>query len=282
MSMPSLKVRLSPFETRVLPALVVMGALSLSLVASSLRSSIAGPEDDAIEQDVLVKKITYTPTPTSADSEKGKQIYNQLTCANCHSIEGKGGCLGPPLDAVGAVRDEHFLLARISADPGRHKEFDRLYGVPELMSHPQLPETKATAVVKYLLTLPAPEEGFEVKAHKISAHETPAPKAGFKPLPPSAKSRLGAKIFSEHGCAACHSIAGIGGWFGPALDGIGQRHSAAYIASQVSNPEVNVIRTRGDHRERPSMMPKFNLPKADIDKITAFLLTLPNRTVKQK
>ncbi len=282
MRMPSIKVRLSPIETRIVSGLVVVGALCLSLVASSLRSSLAGPEDDAIEHDVLVKKITYTPAAASADSEKGKQIYAQLTCANCHSIEGKGGCLGPPLDAVGGVRDEHFLLTRLSSDPGRQKEFDRLYGIPELMAHPKLPEAKALPVVKYLLTLPAPEEGFEVRAHKIASHETPPAKPGFKPQPPSTKSRQGAKIFSDHGCAACHSIAGIGGWFGPSLDGIGERRSAAYIASQVKNPEVNIVRTRGDHMERPSMMPKFNLPQADIDKITAFLLTLPNRPAPAK
>lgn len=70
MWMPSNKVLCSLSEKRVGLILLVAVGLSISLIASSLRATLAGPEDDAIEHDVLVKKITYNPIATSAETEK--------------------------------------------------------------------------------------------------------------------------------------------------------------------------------------------------------------------
>jgi mono/diheme cytochrome c family protein len=227
--------------------------------------------------DVEVRKINYTPTPVSAESKKGKQLFEQLSCANCHAVSGKGGCLGPPLDAVGAVRDERFLVSRISSDKARIAQFENMYGMPELMPHPRLAEPKAAAIAKYLLALPAPEGGFYVTPHTVPANIPTTAQPGFKPQPTSSKSRQGAKLFNEQGCAACHSIAGVGGWFGPALDGIGGRRSIEFIRAQVENPQANKDKTRPDPREMPALMPKFNLPAQDVEKITAFLLSLADR-----
>lgn len=226
---------------------------------------------------LLVKKIDYSATPASAESKRGEKLFNELTCANCHSRDGRGGALGPPLDAIGAVRDEQYLLARLT--DGRKKELDRLHGVTELMPHPRLPDDKARTIVKYLLTLPAPVDGFEIIPHRIPAHQNQNVQRvpGWQPSPPSLKSRQGLRLFADNGCFSCHSARGGGGWFGPALDGIGARRSPEYIASQVQNPELNISKTRKDHDERPSMMPKINLPKHEVDKIVAFLLTLPQR-----
>lgn len=264
-------LRSGTLENSILPLFVGVAALSNLFVFGCLVKSQAATDDEAIR---MLKKITYRPLASSAESEKGKQFYERLTCANCHSVGGDGGTLGPPLDAVGGVRDEEAILSRISQSAVSPKDSDRIYGIPELMAHPRLPAIKAEAVAKYLLTLPAPAEDFEIRAHKIMADEIGAPK-NFQPSPMTLEARKGAKLFSDQGCASCHSVDSVGGWFGPALDGIGARRSRAYIAAQVLNPEANVVRTRRDHIERPSMMPRLQLRQKDVDRLTAFLLTLP-------
>lgn len=282
--MPKTKNSRSPKPEVLLTTAVIASLVGVSLLAghNSSRADNAGPNADADAHASEVRKINYTPSAVSAESEKGKQLFQQLSCANCHAIQGKGGCLGPPLDAVGAVRDERFLVSRISSDKARVQQFESMYGMPELMPHPRLAEPKATAIAKYLLTLPAPEGGFYVTPHTVPANITAAAQPGFKPHAASSKSRQGAKLFNEHGCAACHSVAGVGGWFGPALDGIGGRRSAEFIKAQVESPQANKDKTRPDPREMPALMPKFNLPTEDVEKITAFLLTLPEWKKSQK
>lgn len=257
---------------KVLTSSVTIFALSAICLLILLTACVAKPTPPVA---TIVKKLDYSPAAASMESKRGQQLYSELTCANCHSIGGQGGSLGPPLDAVGAVRDQKFLLMRLSDSNERPAEFDRIHGIDQLMAHPRLPEAKAKSIVSYLLTLPAPVEGFEIVPHRLSSHAAAKVVPGFKPAAPSEKSRQGLQLFADNGCFSCHSVRGAGGWFGPALDGIGARRTPQFIAEQVRNPELNVSQTRKDHLERPSMMPKINLPEDDVEKIVAFLLTLP-------
>ena len=69
----------------------------------------------------------------------------------------------------------------------------------------------------------------------------------------------GAVLFHDHGCEACHAIAGIGGRYGPALTYAGDRLSDLDLATRIEN---------GGHN-----MPAFGryLSAADIRQIVAFL-----------
>ncbi len=50
---------------------------------------------------------------------EGRQVYQELGCASCHSINGVGGQVGPPLDHVGSARDRDWLIGHFK-DPQKY------------------------------------------------------------------------------------------------------------------------------------------------------------------
>ncbi|MBA4079306.1 MAG: hypothetical protein C0508_30035, partial [Cyanobacteria bacterium PR.023] len=67
----------------------------------------------AAASDVLyVDYGKYKGQPASNKSREGAKYFKQNNCANCHSIEGKGGCLAPPLDGIGGRRSKVFVESR--------------------------------------------------------------------------------------------------------------------------------------------------------------------------
>jgi cytochrome c oxidase cbb3-type subunit III len=56
------------------------------------------------------------PEPVAGDAVRGKQIYAGAGCAQCHTIAGRGGAVGPELDDIGARRSVSHLRQALS-DP---------------------------------------------------------------------------------------------------------------------------------------------------------------------
>ncbi|MFN7923062.1 MAG: c-type cytochrome [Bryobacteraceae bacterium] len=50
----------------------------------------------------------------------------------------------------------------------------------------------------------------------------------------------GEAVYRKSGCARCHTIAGLGGAFGPDLSGIGARRSPAHLRQSVVDPAADV------------------------------------------
>jgi mono/diheme cytochrome c family protein len=57
------------------------------------------------------------------------------------------------------------------------------------------------------------------------------------PLPAAAMGH-GAEIFKAQGCRGCHSLAGVGGAIGPALDGVGKRLDQGQLRLQLVAPKT--------------------------------------------
>jgi len=212
-----------------------------------------------------------------ATSKLGKALFEQLTCATCHSISGNGGCLGPPLDGVAAFRSEEYMYTRLCNSAAESRRFRELSGgQPELMPHPRIAADKARLVVDYLLTLPAPAGGFQVPGHgtsdklqfKTDSQAAPA-------TSDSASSRAGQKLYYDLGCAACHSIGQVGGHLAPRLDGVAGRRSREYIVMHITNPVIHEQQTANPVEGILSVMPPAHATAQDIEKIADFLMTLP-------
>lgn len=89
-------------------------------------------------------------------------------------------------------------------------------------------------------------------------------KGAFKNDPPGGMAAL---LFNKlRGCASCHSAKpGGGGASGPELYTAGARLQADYVVEFVNNPQ----------KFDPKVwMPHLNLTNADIQKLTAYLMTL--------
>lgn len=86
-------------------------------------------------------------------------------------------------------------------------------------------------------------------------------------------SATGAKVFADQKCSLCHSIAGKGNTKGP-LDDVGSRLSAADIRSWIE--DANAMTAKTGASRKPAMK-QYSLPKADVDALVAYLVTLKSK-----
>ncbi len=177
--------------------------------------------------------------------------------------------MGPPLDGIGGHRGKSFLVDRLQNPLKQSLEFSELFGGKKsLMPHPGLSKKQADQIAQYLLTLPEPQEGFAIQAHaqeKDTSVKTPVQTKVIE----TPGTKLGAELFLEHGCAACHTTFDDDPRFGPTLKGISQRKSHEEIERLLS----------GKFKNRLMKKQAQVLDPQEVKCITEFLLKLP---AKQK
>ncbi|MFI5351030.1 MAG: c-type cytochrome [Elusimicrobiota bacterium] len=174
-----------PFDRPLLTGIGVLALLGIgSLTVAGLRSPLVNPIQ---EKDPLVLS--------------GQRIYQDMNCAYCHKIHGKGGTIGPELDKV--VGDEsiewlekHFRDPR-SVTPGSK--------MPQL----HLLDDEVVALASYMKSL------------------------GGEPFTKDAP-----KLFAEN-CASCHKIGKEGGEVGPDLSLIGSARDKAFLKRYIDDPTAS-------------------------------------------
>jgi quinol-cytochrome oxidoreductase complex cytochrome b subunit len=73
----------------------------------------------------------------------------------------------------------------------------------------------------------------------------------------------GLEVYNRQGCAACHTIDGVGGTGGPGLSRAGTRYEASDMRGQITNPDD------------PAKMPAYpRLSEQDLDDLVEFLASL--------
>lgn len=219
----------------------------------------------------------YKPAPVTRLSRQGANYFKQLNCLSCHAARGVGGDLGPALDAIGSRRSSEYLFARMAESAGEQERFAKFPGSSycSLGTHPRLSDQCCKAMVAFLLTLGDYKANPHASPHRgVLAADEPKANNKFVANPTSADSEEGKKLYQKNACAACHAIGEVGGWVGPPLDGIGGRHSLAYIKEYIAAPRSG-IGDAGDAGAK-SRMPTLPLTADEVNKIAAFLLTVPN------
>ena len=81
----------------------------------------------------------------------------------------------------------------------------------------------------------------------------------------------GEKVYADQKCGVCHSIAGKGNAKGP-LDGIGSKLTAEEIRLWIVDPKTMTEKTKAPRK--PMMKPYPSLPKADLDALVAYMVSL--------
>lgn len=130
----------------------------------------------------------------------GRKLYNDLRCAYCHSIQGRGGKAAPDLSTVGAKREREWLV--------RHFQDPQAVTPGSLMPQFHLLPAEVEDVVAFLMTLGG----------------------GVGPYSPDAS-----KLFAEH-CSSCHILDGKGGDMGPDLSAIRTYREKNYVTDYVRDP----------------------------------------------
>jgi mono/diheme cytochrome c family protein len=88
------------------------------------------------------------------------------------------------------------------------------------------------------------------------------------------QAEAGMKVYADQKCSVCHSIAGKGNPKGP-LDDVGSRLSADEIRQWIVTPADMSKKAKAERK--PPMRAYPNLPKADLDALVAYLLSLKKK-----
>jgi mono/diheme cytochrome c family protein len=109
-----------------------------------------------------------------------------------------------------------------------------------------------------------------VMALAVAAGSAPALRAAA-PTQDKGQIEHGMKVYADQKCSVCHAIAGKGNAKGP-LDDVGSRLTADQIREWMVNPAEMTKKTKAERK--PFMRAYPNLPKADLDALVAYMLSL--------
>jgi mono/diheme cytochrome c family protein len=102
--------------------------------------------------------------------------------------------------------------------------------------------------------------------------------AGASPMSSAAQDKAqidaGMKVYADQKCSVCHAIAGKGNAKGP-LDDVGSRLTADQIREWLTNPAEMTKKTKAERT--PPMRAYPNLPKADLDALVAYMVSLKKK-----
>jgi cytochrome c oxidase cbb3-type subunit III len=82
---------------------------------TEMPGTFSTPEAEVWRMVAYVRQLSRqgTPEPVTGDTAEGALVYQKNGCASCHSIDGKGGILGPDLSDIGAKRAAPYLRQSI-------------------------------------------------------------------------------------------------------------------------------------------------------------------------
>lgn len=193
------------------------------------------------------KSVNLTP-----EVIRGKHLWDKNNCMGCHTIMGEGAYYAPELTKVFVRRGEAFIKSMLK-DPQKMYPNDRKM-VNYHFSDEQIADL--TSFLKWVGEMDL--NGFPAKTESEKQIESQA-KADV-----SAGAVVKPAIFNQI-CIACHSVQGQGGQVGPALDGVGSKFDAEYLAKWIKDPTT----VKPD-----SKMPKLPLKDNEVIELVNYLSQL--------
>lgn len=182
--------------------------------------------------------------------KRGKKIWEKNNCMGCHTILGEGAYYAPELTKAYERRGEEWLKIFL-------KDPEAMYPNERKMVNYHFTDDEISDVIAFLKWIGEMDlNGFPKKPDLAPVTAS---------VLPVATSSLARPVKYDQLCAACHSIGGVGGNVGPALDGAGSRFEADYLHKWIENPSA----------VKPgSTMPKLPLAEDDLKEIVEFLTAL--------
>jgi sulfur oxidation c-type cytochrome SoxX len=204
------------------------------------------------------------PDWSKADAEKGGELFRRSRCVTCHTVNGKGGSLGPDLTHVGAKVTRDWLYSWIR-DPQRLQP-------ATLMPRFRFTDAEVRDLAAYLSTELSEPAGLDPNA-----------------VPPDARrAKDGRAVFERRGCYSCHGLEGFPPLprIAPKLTGVGDRvlEPAPLEARGIvaTLPNWLFTKLRAPEQILPTArMPTFGFGEADASAITVALLSLRAREMPE-
>jgi len=84
---------------------------------TEMPGTFSTPEAEVWRMAAYVRQLSRqgAPEPVTGETAAGALVYQKNGCASCHSVDGKGGALGPDLSDIGAKRAIRHLRESIIA-----------------------------------------------------------------------------------------------------------------------------------------------------------------------
>ncbi len=167
---------------------VVTGA-GLAVLVGIVALTIMGARSPLVNPPSLEKPLVL----------EGERLVHELGCTYCHSINGRGGLVGPDLAMAPHAQDTEWLE--------RHFENPQEVSPGSVMPPLSLLPTETRAIIAYIQDLTSTTQ--------------------FSAAAP--------KLFEEH-CIRCHRIAGRGSNKGPDLSNIGSTRDKNWLYQAIAAP----------------------------------------------
>jgi cytochrome c2/nitrate reductase cytochrome c-type subunit len=194
-----------------------------------------------------------------ADTANGRALFGELRCVSCHSVNGRGGTMGPELTRIGDKVRRDWLFSFLK-DPHRVQA--------------------ETAMLQYRLS---DDQLRDLTAFLLDEYHSPD--AGPEPPPVAYQDAraiaAGRATFERRGCTSCHRLSGIkeAGRIGPSLAGIADRNPDELLFGTVkvrhtTDNYIFLKVLRPDALANPSMMPTFGFAPIDAARIALALASI--------
>lgn len=140
--------------------------------------------------------------------ERGKNLFEQRSCARCHQLGGRGGTVGPRLDELKPFMSSFFLAQALwNHGPMMAAKMNELH-----VDRPRFEDSDAADLVALLRGEPQ-----SAAQADLAYAQAGSPQAGRN-------------IFLRRGCNKCHAIDGTGGTVGPDLNAL---QSAVHVSQLI-------------------------------------------------
>lgn len=229
-----------PPSTRVVPTVRVTRHTSLGLLVAGLVACETARTAQAPER-LPPYKVAQVET----------LLDTRLPCLGCHTIDGRGGRIGPDLSEVGA-RLRHAQIDSMVRDPGGRIS-------TTVMPAVIMREDWRALVIRYLA-----ERGGRAAAELVDAPspvETPAtrpPAAGGESEARDGGGKDGAALYARY-CAGCHGAGGAGD--GPNAESLPARPTVhadpEYMSERPDDSLFDAVYAGGYIMGRSHTMPPF-------------------------
>jgi len=206
---------------------------------------------DGLPKDLIISSSHATKYHPGGDAGR---LMEDLHCLSCHSINGNGGDMAPDLTFEGSAVQRAWL--------------------EDFMKNPNtLRPALIRRMPKFNLN---PAEVKTISDYILSAYQGPgfdAATLDTHTLSPEAAARGKQLFYSKFACQSCHiaDYQNDKGYVGPALAGVGNRLTPAWVFKWLKNP--NALR-------QGTLMPNPNVRDDEARDLTAFLMSLKARGAK--
>lgn len=242
----------------------------------------------------------------TAEVTRGKDVWHENNCINCHTLFGEGAYYAPDLTKITKLRGEAYLTAYMK-DPSQFYDEKRHR---RLMPKQNISDPDIKALISFLDWVSNvdnqgwPPRPILVTGATFPGTDQPAAAGGVATAaaPPGARPMtgtenpmaLGEQVFrsATPACVACHSVAQGVNMAGPSLAGVATRaeqilasgqykgqakDAAGYIKESITAPGAHLVPGAMYSANGMSFMPATygtSLTPAQLDQLTAYLASL--------